>query len=113
MAILVSAPVIAGIGLLKPEVIAILYSGKFSGAAGFLRWTLIGDYLKVTSWVLAIPMIAAADMRAFVATDVLAQVVFLGSSWGFGTLTAPAMGFAACYAVNLLVCYAYVRRRIG
>lgn len=117
MAILVSAPAIAAIALAKPAILRILYSAKFAGAGDLLRWTLVGDYLKVTSWVLAIPMIAAADMRAFLAVDTLAQVVFLGSSWALGTVRGPAqgaaMGFAACYAVNLTVCYWYVRRTIG
>jgi len=117
MAILVSAPVIAAIGLLKPVVISLLYSGKFSGAAELLRWTLIGDYLKVTSWVLAIPMIAAADMRAFLAADALAQAVFLGLSFALavwrGPAQAAALGFAVSYAVNLVFCYGYVRRKLA
>jgi len=116
MAILASAPIIAAIAMLKPVVILVLYSGKFAGAADFLRWTLVGDYLKVTSWVLAIPMIASADMRTFLAVDTLAQVVFLGSSWALAASRGPAegaaMGFAACYAVNLVVCYGYARRKL-
>jgi PST family polysaccharide transporter len=117
MAILACVPVIAGIALLKPVIIWALYSPKFLGAVSVLRWTLIGDYLKVTSWVLAIPMIAAADMRAFVVVDVLAQMVFLGCSWLFtgaaGAAQGAAIGFAACYAVNLMVCYWYLRRTIA
>ncbi len=116
-AIGVSAAIISGIALLKPLVISIFYSEKFGGAADLLRWTLIGDYLKVTSWVLAIPMIAAADMRAFVVADTIAQAVFLASSWALGSVCGPAegaaLGFMACYAVNVMVCYGYARRRMG
>lgn len=117
MAILVAAPLIASIGALRGMAIEVFYSAKFLGAADFLRWTLIGDYFKVTAWVLAMPMIALADMRAFLAADAVAQIVFLGLSFGLAKVRAPAeaaaMAFAVSYAAEAIVCYAYVRRRIG
>jgi len=121
LAISVVAPVIAGIALTKPALISLLYSSAFEPAARYLRWTLIGDYLKVTSWVLAIPMLAAADMRAFVAADVSTQAVFWSGAWLIGRLVghanssaeAAAMAFTISYAVNFAVCYGYARRRQG
>lgn len=117
MAILVSAPLIVGMVALRGTAIEFFYSPRFLGAADVLRWTLIGDYFKVTAWVLAMPMLALADMRAFLAADAVAQVVFLGLSWALLAARAPAeaaaMAFVASYAVELVVCYAYARRRIG
>jgi PST family polysaccharide transporter len=102
---------------LRGTAIEFFYSPRFLGAADVLRWTLIGDYFKVTAWVLAMPMLALADMRAFLAADAVAQVVFLGLSWALLAARAPAeaaaMAFVASYAVELVVCYAYARRRIG
>ncbi len=116
MAMVVSATVITCIAALRGFAIEILYSAKFAGAADFLRWTLIGDYFKVTAWVLAMPMIALADMRAFLAADAVAQIVFLGLSFFLARMRAPAeaaaMAFAASYALELMVCYAYVRKRL-
>lgn len=42
--------VVCGIALLKPVVVAWLYSEAFRDAVKYLRWTLVGDYLKVASW---------------------------------------------------------------
>jgi PST family polysaccharide transporter len=117
MAIAVAAPLIASLAGLRGVLIEVFYSTKFLGAADFLRWTLVGDYFKVTAWVLAMPMIALADMRAFLAADAVAQVVFLGLSFLLARVRAPAeaaaMAFVASYALELVVCYGYVRRRIG
>jgi PST family polysaccharide transporter len=122
LAICAGTPVMVGIALAKPALISMLYSSAFEGAARYLRWTLIGDYLKLTSWVLAIPMLAAADMRAFVAADVLMQTAFWGGAWLIGRVAGPvknspaeaaAIAFTISYAVNFGVCYAYARRRQG
>jgi enterobacterial common antigen flippase len=116
LAIAVSATVIASIAALRGFAIEVLYSAKFAGAADFLRWTLVGDYFIVTAWVLAMPMIALADMRAFLAADAVAQIVFLGLSFWLARIGAPAeaaaMAFVASYALELVGCYAYVRRRL-
>jgi O-antigen/teichoic acid export membrane protein len=117
MAIGVAAPLIISIALMRGLAIEVFYSPKFLGAADFLRWTLVGDYFKVTAWVMAMPMIALADMRAFLAADAVAQIVFLGLSVLLARIRSPAeaaaMAFAASYAMELLFCYAYLRRRIG
>ena len=108
---LIMAPVVAILEVAKPLVLSLLYSDSFRPAASLLRWTLVGDYLKVTSWVLAMPMLAVADMRAFVATDLSVQAVFVVSAILLGRVFKPsggaAIAFVACYAVNLAICYWY------
>jgi antigen flippase len=114
---LIMAPLIAVLELAKPLVLTLLYSNSFHPAAALLRWTLVGDYLKVTSWVLAMPMLAVADMRAFVATDLTVQAVFVASAVLLGRVFKPsggaAIAFVASYAVNLVVCYWYSQARHG
>jgi hypothetical protein len=102
---------------LRPLVIATLYSQAFQPASLYLRWTLAGDYFKVTAWVLAMPMLASAHMRALVATDALVQTVFLGASWLLATVRpvaeGAAMGFAVSYVVCLSVSWWYAARYHG
>ncbi len=57
------------------------YSAAFDPAAAYLRWTLLGDYLKVTSWILSIPILAARDMKMFLAADLAAYGVFERWPW--------------------------------
>jgi O-antigen/teichoic acid export membrane protein len=117
VAIVAVTPLIVSLLLLRPIAISVLYSPAFHPAVQYLRWTLIGDYLKVTSWVLAIPMLAAADMRAFLTADFSTQAAFLGGAWVLARVRGPAeaaaIAFAISYAVNFAICYFYARRRYG
>jgi len=116
-AALAAAGAVCVLAMLKPLVLAWLYSDAFGEATRYLRWTLVGDYLKVSSWVLSIPMLASADMRAFVAADLSAYTVFAvgaGVAGHFrGAAEGAAMAFVCMYAVHLAVCAMICRRRYG
>jgi len=116
VAALAAAGAIAAIALLKPWLLTLFYSAAFRPAAGYLRWTLLGDYLKVTSWILSIPILAAADMKMFLAADLVAYGVFLALATGLApVLTAAssaAVAFVAMYAAHLLLCAVYLWRKL-
>jgi O-antigen/teichoic acid export membrane protein len=114
LATLVAAVVIAGIAWLKPWLLTLLYSGVFRPAAAYLRWTLLGDYLKVTSWILSMPILAAADMKMFLSADLVAYGVFVGAALGL-TRWMPAaqsagVAFLLMYAAHLMTCAIYLWR---
>jgi len=117
LATLAAVPVIVALAALKPLVVSVLYSPQFAASPGFLRWTLLGDYLKVSSWVLATPMLATRDLGAFLTFDLLAQAVFFGAALWLAAVVRPAegaaMGFVVSYAVYLALCYARARVRFG
>ncbi len=106
VAALTAAVAIAAIALLKPWLLTGFYSAAFRPAAAYLRWTLLGDYLKVTSWILSIPILAAGDMKMFLAADLAAYGVFLAVASGLAPLvtaaSGAAMAFVAMYAAHLV-----------
>jgi PST family polysaccharide transporter len=114
---LVAAMVIAGLALLQPVVLDLFYSRSFQGAHQYLRWTLVGDYLKISSWILSVPMLAAADMKVFLASDLAASATFLGAAFLLTRWLEPAesasVAFVLMYAVHLIICLCYVRFRQG
>lgn len=116
VAALTAAVAIAAIALLKPWLLTGFYSAAFRPAVGYLRWTLLGDYLKVTSWILSIPILAAGDMKMFLAADLVAYGVFLAVASGLAPLvtaaSGAAMAFVAMYAAHLLLCTVYLWRRL-
>jgi hypothetical protein len=116
-ATLVAAPVIAGVALLKPVVLHVLYSAAFGEAHRYLRWTLIGDYLKVSSWILSVPMLAAADMRIFLASDLVSSLIFVTSARVLLHWCEPAesaaIAFLLMYVTHLAICSVYVYARQG
>jgi hypothetical protein len=77
---------------------------------------LLGDYLKVTSWILSIPILAAGDMKMFLAADLAAYGVFLAVASGLAPLvtaaSGAAMAFVAMYAAHFLLCAVYLWRRL-
>ena len=111
----VAAAVIAAIAVTKPIVIRLLYSTAFSGAGEYLRWTLLGDYLKVASWILSISMLAAADLRVFLASDLASSAVFIAVAVLFTRWRSPAesaaIAFVAMHIVHLAICVVYASHR--
>ena len=109
-----AAVLLAALIAAKPLVIRLLYSAEFQETGRYLRWTLAGDYLKISSWILSMPLIASADMRMFLAADLSAYGAFLGIWWLLqGSLPASdsaAVAFAGMYAVHLVFCAARLWR---
>lgn len=112
-----SAVAIAAVAGFKPFWLSLFYSRQFHPAARYLRWTLAGDYLKVSSWILSVPMLASADMRVFLFADLAASAAFLAATVLLTRLRSPAeaaaIGFVLMHAVHLAIGAVYTRRRHG
>ena len=117
IATLASVPAIVALQAVRPLAIHLLYSTAFQSSPDLLRWTLIGDYLKVSGWVLATPMLATRDVGAFLASDLAAHAVFLSAATCFARFVRPsegaAIGFLISCAVYLAVSLGYARLRHG
>jgi hypothetical protein len=113
-ATLVAAVLIAAVAAVKPHLFAWFYSAAFRPGAEYLRWTLLGDYFKVGSWILSIPILAAAEMRVFLAADLAAYGVFLGAALGLAhwlpAAVSAAVAFVLMYAAHLAICAVYLAR---
>lgn len=109
------AALIAGITVWRQEVVSLLYSSEFRQAGHYLRWTLAGDYLRITSWILSVPMIASANMCAFLAADLVAYGVLATGAWALRfwnpAAESAAMAFVAMYAAHLLFCFGWLTAR--
>lgn len=103
-----AAALISTLIVLKPSLISTLYSHAFAGSARYLRWTLAGDYLKVTSWILSIPLVASANMRAFLVADLIAYGIFAITAFALsvrvGAAEGTAIAFVAMYSAHLIFC---------
>lgn len=76
-----SIPLITSVIVLKPWVIELLYSREFLPATDMMRWMLLGDFFKISSWVMAMPMLAYADMKPYVISEFLWNAVFVFFSY--------------------------------
>jgi O-antigen/teichoic acid export membrane protein len=115
LATLLMVPLITAVIALKPLAIEILYSSEFASSLEIIRWMLIGDYFKVAGWVLAMPMLAFADMKVFFWAEVLWSAVFLVSAGlallVFNSMQGIGVGFLLAYVGYVAYCLHYVRSR--
>lgn len=102
--------------LLRDVVTRVLFSGDFAAANELYAPQLIGDVLKIASFVLAYLMLAKAMTRLFIVSElVFAGTYFLlvhALTIRFG-LVGAMYAFAANYAVYLLFNLAVARRYLG
>lgn len=107
-------PLIITIIVLKPLVISILYTREFLQSLEIIRWMLIGDYLKVSSWILSIPMVAYADMKSFFWSEILWNIGFLIFSYFamyYNYLEGVGIAFVIMYLIYLIFMVIYCRTR--
>lgn len=108
LAAISGAALISTMIVLKPSIISALYSHTFAGSAQYLRWTLIGDYLKITSWILSIPLIASANMRTFLLADLIAYGTFSVTAFvlseRMGAAEGTSIAFVEMYSAHLVFC---------
>jgi PST family polysaccharide transporter len=101
--------------LLRAPIIALLFDASFLPMQSLFRYQLVGDVLKVASWIYAYVMIGRAMTRSFIATE----IAFSLSLVGLSVIACRALGFegvALAYAINnglyWLVAYGIFRRHL-
>lgn len=88
--------------ILRDFIIGILFSDQFLPMRDLFAWQMVGDTLKIGSWILAYLMLGKAMTKHFIITE----VAFSLSFYIFVLALTKAFGFtgvALAYAVNYLV----------
>jgi PST family polysaccharide transporter len=96
--------------------IQLLYSHRFDGAIGILRWQFVGDVAKALSWVYAGPLLYRSRVRAFLVTEFTAAVVLAVTTWLLAPqfqVAAPGIAYCLTYAVYLPVSALVLRLSLG
>ncbi|MFZ2497818.1 oligosaccharide flippase family protein [Methanosarcina sp.] len=115
ISLLIIIPLIITIIVLKSLLITILYTYEFMPSLKIIRWMLIGDYFKVSSWVLAIPMLAYGDMKCLFWTDLLFYIGFLTLSctvmFYYNDIQFIGIAFLISYVFYFVYTIYYVRNK--
>lgn len=116
VAVACGLPLISGVLLFRHEVIRVLYSSSIAPAADLLAIMVAGDYLKLVSWILVMPMLAAAQMRAFLGFEIVWNAGFLLlsillSKLGLPILPSIGYAFVICYLGNTIGASIYFVKR--
>jgi O-antigen/teichoic acid export membrane protein len=110
-----SIPLIAAVILLKPWLVELLYSREFVPAVDMMRWMLLGDFFKISSWVMAMPMLAYADMKPYVVSEFLWNVALvllahIALRVGSG-IESIGVIFMCLYFLYFLYTYTYCKKK--
>lgn len=97
--------------LLKEIVVRILFSPDFHEMTVLMGWQLIGDVIKVASWLLGYVLIGKAMMKLFIVTEISFSFVlyvltmYYTDKFGF---QGASIAYAISYAMYFLVMYLIV-----
>mgnify|MGYP001028054426 FL=1 len=88
--------------LLREPLVKLLFTREFLPLTDALAWQLVGDVLKIGSWVPAFTMISHARTRLYIASEVVFTLVLIAACLAFAArfgLTGAAIGYALTYAL--------------
>lgn len=108
-------PVAAACGLiiylLRDFIIRVLFTAEFAEMEVLFGWQMVGDFLKITSWVLSYLMLSKALMTAFIMSEVMFALLFyilvrvLSDTYA---IESVAMAHAVNYLLYCIFVYLYV-----
>lgn len=113
-------PVVAliafGIYILRDTIIWLLFSKDFTDMRDLFKWQLMGDVIKISSWLFSYLMVAKAKIKLMVVTEIIFSIswvlltIFLVNLNG---LVGATQAFAINYVLYLIVTFLIARRIIS
>lgn len=109
-------PVAAACGLviylLRDFIIGVLFTSDFIPMRDLFAWQMVGDTLKIGSWILAYLMLGKAMTKLFISTEIIFAASFYGLTVMFTNLYGLE-GVTIAHAVNYAVYWAMMAVLIG
>ncbi len=101
--------------LFREVLIRTLLSPEFAPIGDVFPIQLVGDMLKICSWVMAYTMVSHAQTRSFIVTEILFTALLVGATivltrW-LG-LTGAALAYAGTYLLYWMTVYVLFRRLV-
>lgn len=106
----------AAIYLFRVPIVGLLFDARFLPMASLFGYQMIGDVLKIISWLYAYVMIGRGLMRAYILTEVLFSVSLVVTitlaTRQFG-IEGASMGYMINYAIYLPIVYVVFRNAMA
>ncbi len=100
--------------LFRELAVHIAFSEKFLPMLELFKWQLIGDVIKIASWLLAYLMLAKAMTKIFIYTEIVFSILFVVLSIVFINyfgLVGVTYAFSLNYFLHLIVMIFIFRKR--
>jgi len=98
--------------LLRDSITSVLFTAEFAPMRELFAWQMVGDTLKIGSWILAYLMLSKAMMKLFITTEILFAAGFYGWTYFF-TGIVGLEGVTIAHAVNYALYWVVMSVLIG
>lgn len=102
--------------LLRDFIVKMLFTPEFSVMSALFGWQMVGDTLKIGSWILACLMLGKGLARLYIVTEVFFNLLFVLLTYlltsNFG-LVGVVMAYAANYLLYWVVVAVFARRYLN
>jgi PST family polysaccharide transporter len=115
IALLLTTPIIIFMTSFIGVVIKIFYSKNFGPTAGILNWQLLGDFVKVLGYPLGYILLAKANGKLVIITELVWNILFLAliwAGWNIFGIKISGIAFLVAYIVNVSIVFIIVNRMI-
>jgi PST family polysaccharide transporter len=93
--------------LMKDYIVNILFTPKFSVIKDLLLFQMIGDVIKISSWLLSYIMVAKAMTKVFIFTEIFFNAIFVLLSFLFVTYFG-LIGMTYSYLINYVLYFVFL-----
>ncbi|OCK52672.1 multidrug transporter MatE [Chryseobacterium sp. CBo1] len=93
-------------------IIRLLYSEQFYEMTDLFLWQLVGDFFKITAYLLAYIMLAKAQMKIYIITEIIFSFTYVVFSYFFVKrfgLVGATYAFALNYFCYMIVLFIYFK----
>ncbi|NRA16454.1 MAG: O-antigen translocase [Oceanospirillaceae bacterium] len=113
ISIILAAPILIGMLVFAPEIIAVLYSADFVSSVNILRWQVFGDVLKIISWPLGFILLSKGCSKLYFCCEFVWNIsylviVYYGIEY-FG-INIAGYAFVSSYLIYLIIVYCVCSR---
>lgn len=83
-------------------IVRLLFTQEFMPMTQLFIWQMAGDFFKICSWLLAFLMVAKSMTKAYISTEIIFTLLYLGLGYLFVRLNGIA-GLCQGYMVNYVI----------
>ncbi len=76
----ITAVALVAIFLFREFVIRLVFTEEFLPMEPLFQWQLLGDFFKISSWLLAFVMVAKSMLRPYIITEIIFAVIMVAAS---------------------------------
>ena len=100
--------------LLRYLIIRLLFSQQFIPMEPLFLFQLLGDNIKIASWLLAFLMLAKAMAKMYIITEIIFSITYVGFSFLFVSrfgLIGATYAYAINYLIYLFTCFFLLKKK--